>query len=1105
MKRGKRIKLGLRRVLARAVVYGPLTFLLVAGAGCPSLFESTTQRVTKLKQAVPGKDLAGNVTNPNTVVNVYAQLAGTADPIAGDKTITVADVNANFLSAVGPGDLLLIVQMAGATVDFTTNNSSAYGAFTTTDLGSAGRYELVGVHGVAANVITLACGLKNGYSRAGKTQVIRVPQYTTLSIGAGASISAPAWNGTTGGVVAVHAESTVTLTGNIDVSAKGFRGGYHGGDNVVDNSSGAATTAGTGVTLYRSATAADGAEKGEGVAGYQADYTNGRYGRGAVANAGGGGNSHNAGGGGGANASSGAAWSGQGVMLGTYATDPWIQDPGYTANGGARTTSEGGGRGGYTYSSLNLDALTNGPGLATWGGDARRDVGGLGGRPVPNATSGAQARLFLGGGGGAGDGNNNATYGSSRGGNGGGLVFLIAGSIAGAGSILANGETAPDATYVAGGGDSAGGGGGGGTVVINATSLSAVAIAADGGGGGNQVGSSGQNEAEGPGGGGGGGYIAVAGSGTPTLSATGGLGGTTDRGALSEFPSNGATAGNTGVTNGDASSFIYCGGVVTTIGNKPANPSNVTTATTFTFTNTASPVTYECKLDTPAGPGTRDFCNASNHSTPSFTTPTLTVDGTYVLSVWATDAYGNVESPPATYTWILDTTPPDTSFAAKPGNPSGDSTGDFTFASTEPPSTYECKLDTPAGPGSWALCNAGTPTSTSYTTPTLTEGSQTLSVRAIDAAGNTDLSPATYTWVYSASLPATTIDTKPANPTKVTTGNFTFTNSKSPVTYECKLDTPGGAGTWAPCNAGDPSTPGYTTGTLTDGTYTLSVKSTFAGSVVEDPPVTYTWLVDTVAPDTSIVDKPANPSAVPISTFTFGSTESAVTYECKLDTPAGGAGTWTACHSSDHTVASFTTPFLADGDYTLSVRATDAAGNVDLSPATYAWAVNGGALDAGVLDAQASETGTVVADTAPVVIVDAERLDAERLDAEGVDLGVAIDLGVKPDLGAVDSATADAAADVLPASGPEPGPEPAPDTAPASGPEPGPDTAPGPEPSPDTAVPVNEDAAPPANADAGHRVLGGGFCAISPAPSPSPAGFLVLALAGLALLRRRRR
>ena len=72
------------------------------------------------------------------------------------------------------------------------------------------------------------------------------------------------------------------------------------------------------VTTYRSSSANDGGEKGEGIAGYQADYEaagmGGRYSRGAPANGGGGGNGHNAAGGGGANGNNGQPWTGAGVM-----------------------------------------------------------------------------------------------------------------------------------------------------------------------------------------------------------------------------------------------------------------------------------------------------------------------------------------------------------------------------------------------------------------------------------------------------------------------------------------------------------------------------------------------------------------------------------------------------------------------------------------------------------------------------------------------------------------------------------------------------------------------------------------------------------------------
>jgi hypothetical protein len=136
----------------------------------------------------------------------------------------------------------------------------------------------------------------------------------------------------------------------------------------------------------------------------------------------------------------------------------------------------------------------------------------------------------------------------------------------------------------------------------------------------------------------------------------------------------------------------------------------------------------------------------------------------------------------------------------------------------------------------------------------------------------------------------TTIATHPANPTKVTTGTFTFTNTSDPVTYECKLDTPAGTGTWAACNASDPSTPGYTTGTLTDGSYTLSVRATDSHTNLENPPATYTWLVDTVPPVTTIATHPETTTTSTTGVFTFTNTETAslpVTYECKLDTPAG--------------------------------------------------------------------------------------------------------------------------------------------------------------------------------------------------------------------------
>lgn len=86
---------------------------------------------------------------------------------------------------------------------------------------------------------------------------------------------------------------------------------------------------------------------------------------------------------------------------------------------------------------------------------------------------------------------------------------------------------------------------------------------------------------------------------------------------------------------------------------------------------------------------------------------------------------------------------------------------------------------------------------------------------------------------------------------------------------------------------------------------------------------------DTVPPDTVITMKPLNPSNESWATFNFTSTEVNSTFECRKD-------------SDDFTVC--TNPvgyvYLADGEHTFSVRATDLAGNTDLSPAVYTWTVD---------------------------------------------------------------------------------------------------------------------------------------------------------------------
>lgn len=469
---------------------------------------------------VPGKDGALTVGVANTVVNTYTTLS--AGAAAGAATLSL-----NSAAGITTGDVLLVYQAQGATIG--TGNASSYGAVTA--LGNAGRYEYVSVAAVSGTTITLgtACDttpLRFSYDSG--AQVVRVPQYSSLTVNAGASIVPQAWNGSTGGVVAAIVDGTATVNGSINANAAGFRGGA-----IENNSDGGDVN----ITAFRSTADTDGAEKGESIAGAQATYDgiNGRFGRGAPANGGGGGNSHNAGGGGGANGGNATGWNGQGVPDVTTAAwaNAWNIDGTLTAT----TNSPGGGRGGYSYAASNQNASTAGPGNAGWTGNNRRERGGLGGRPLANNPGiVGDTRLFFGGGGGAGDGNNSA---AGAGGRGGGLVLVIANAVAGGGNLRADG--AAGATTVPGHNDAPGGGGGGGSVVLVAPGAGALGLFSIGGAGGSQLITG--DESEGPGGGGGGGFIASP-AGTGTV--TGGNNGTTSSGAVTEFVPNGATRGNTG-------------------------------------------------------------------------------------------------------------------------------------------------------------------------------------------------------------------------------------------------------------------------------------------------------------------------------------------------------------------------------------------------------------------------------------------------------------------------------------------------------------------------------------------------------------------------------
>jgi hypothetical protein len=153
------------------------------------------------------------VNSTGTIVNNVETYVTDASVASGANSF-----NVNSTAGFAVGKEILIIQMQTST-------------------SPAGIYEFRVITAISANKITVNFPMTYTYvsgavnttaPTAAVTQVIQVPNYTTVTINAGGSITANAWNGSTGGIVVFRAQGTVTVTGSITVSGIGFRGGNAG-------------------------------------------------------------------------------------------------------------------------------------------------------------------------------------------------------------------------------------------------------------------------------------------------------------------------------------------------------------------------------------------------------------------------------------------------------------------------------------------------------------------------------------------------------------------------------------------------------------------------------------------------------------------------------------------------------------------------------------------------------------------------------------------------------------------------------------------------------------------------------------------------------------
>jgi hypothetical protein len=146
---------------------------------------------------------------------------------------------------------------------------------------------------------------------------------------------------------------------------------------------------------------------------------------------------------------------------------------------------------------------------------------------------------------------------------------------------------------------------------------------------------------------------------------------------------------------------------------------------------------------------------------------------------------------------------------------------------------------------------------------------------------------------------------------------FVFSDSEPELTFHCRFD----GGAFSAC-----ASPKTYTG-LSNGSHSFAVRATDAAGNT-GAAATRSWTVDTIPPDTAVSLGPAAVSGSSSATFAFTSSEGGSSFACSVD-----GGPFAQCVSPQ------TYGGLSDGPHSFRVRATDAAGNVDPTPASYAWTV----------------------------------------------------------------------------------------------------------------------------------------------------------------------
>jgi gliding motility-associated-like protein len=269
---------------------------------------------------------------------------------------------------------------------------------------------------------------------------------------------------------------------------------------------------------------------------------------------------------------------------------------------------------------------------------------------------------------------------------------------------------------------------------------------------------------------------------------------------------------------------------------------------------------------------------------------------------------------------------PETTITQKPSEISKEKSPTFAFASNKSPVFFEASLN------GGAYTTVGSP----HTFNNLADGTYTISVRAVDAGGRKDATPATYTWTIITQPPtpptftAVTEDRGPINNDRITSDNTIRLSGKAQSGVEVTVSEAGksvlgktkadGNGDWVYSHEST---------SLPEGTYRFTATATDVAGNVSKVSDTFTVTIDLTRPTTTL----STQAKAPVSAaFDVQVKFSEDVYGLKADDFTVSGATIGNLKSTDKATYTITVtpPANAQGTASLSLAAskvTDLAGN----------------------------------------------------------------------------------------------------------------------------------------------------------------------------------